>query len=596
MKGEFGFSVAHPGNFKSTCVREVRSRGNNMDKSVMTIVIVGGVAGGASAATRARRMNENAEIILFEKDGDVSFANCGLPYYIGGEITDRDELLMATPEFLARRFSLDVRTRQEVTSINREAKTVMARNHETGEAYEQRYDKLILAPGASPLVPPIDGVDSRNVFTLRNLPDTDRIKTAVESSRSKKAAVIGAGYIGLEMVEQLINLGFHTTLVELQPQVMPVFDKGMVQPLEKELRIHGVELHLGDGIKRIVTDAKGVARGVEMESGATVEVDLVILAMGVRPNVRLAKEAGLKLGQGGGVSTNEYMQTSDRDIYAVGDVAEYVFGPTGDAVCIALAGPANRAGRLAGEHAATGKSSPMASVYGTSIVRVFDRTAALAGLTVKMARERGKTVRSVTVIAGHHAGYYPGARSITIKLVFDPKEGRVLGAQIVGSEGVDKRIDVLATAMAMNATVRDIAGLDFAYAPPFGSAKDPIHMAAFAACNQLDGLVDFIDADADLNGKEIVDVRTVGEVRKRPLTGADRVINIPVDELRERIGELDKTAETVVSCRVGFRSYLASRILQQRGFTSVRNLCGGAIMRKRAMAARDRRKAGSGRR
>jgi NADPH-dependent 2,4-dienoyl-CoA reductase/sulfur reductase-like enzyme len=457
MKGEFGFSVAHPGNFKSTCVREVRSRGNNMDKSVMTIVIVGGVAGGASAATRARRMNENAEIILFEKDGDVSFANCGLPYYIGGEITDRDELLMATPEFLARRFSLDVRTRQEVTSINREAKTVMALNHETGEAYEQRYDKLILAPGASPLVPPIDGVDSRNVFTLRNLPDTDRIKTAVESSRSKKAAVIGAGYIGLEMVEQLINLGFHTTLVELQPQVMPVFDKGMVQPLEKELRIHGVELHLGDGIKRIVTDAKGVARGVEMESGATVEVDLVILAMGVRPNVRLAKEAGLKLGQGGGVSTNEYMQTSDRDIYAVGDVAEYVFGPTGDAVCIALAGPANRAGRLAGEHAATGKSSPMASVYGTSIVRVFDRTAALAGLTVKMARERGKTVRSVTVIAGHHAGYYPGARSITIKLVFDPKEGRVLGAQIVGSEGVDKRIDVLATAMAMNATVRDIS-------------------------------------------------------------------------------------------------------------------------------------------
>ncbi len=546
------------------------------------ILIVGGVAGGASAATRARRMNEHAEIILFEKDADVSFANCGLPYYIGDEITDRKKLVVASAEFLTQRFALDVRTRQEVTAIDRGAKQVNVRNHATGEEYTETYDKLILSTGASPFVPPIDGRDAPNVFTLRNLADTDQIKAATDGDRARTAAVIGAGFIGLEMVEQLARRGYKTTLAELQSQVLPLFDPEMAQPIEQELSENSVELALGDGIKQIVLDETGTATGVELASGKVIDAELVILGIGVRPNTKLAQDAGLEIGQGGGVATNRYMQTNDPDIYAVGDAAEYVYGPTGTAMRIALAGPANRSGRLAGEHAATGSSGEMADVFGTSIVRVFGKTAAMTGLTESLASRLNIKVRSVTVLANNHAGYYPGAQQLTLKLIYDGDNGRVLGAQAVGGEGVDKRIDGFATAMAMKATVRDLAGLDLAYAPPFGAAKDAIHMAAFAACNQLDGIEEFTPADADVSGKQVVDVRTAAEVAARPLAGADQAINIPLDELRERLDELDPKAETVVSCAAGVRAHVATRILKQHGFDAVSNLVGGSTMRSRA--------------
>ncbi len=554
-----------------------------MTQKRLTIVIVGGVAGGASAATRARRMNEDAEIILLEKDEYVSFANCGLPYYIGGEIADRNKLLVATPEFLTRRFKLDVRTRQEVLRIDRAARTVTVLNHATEVTYQQPYDKLILAPGASPLVPPLEGLDASNVFSLRNMADTDRILAAVEASRGRRAAVIGSGFIGLEMVEQLVRRGFTTALAELQPQVLPLLDPEMARPVEDELRGGGVDLYTGDGIKRILKDVSGAASGVELQSGTRIDADLVILGLGVRPNTRLAVDAGLTIGPSGGIATNDWMQTDDPDIYAVGDAAEYVYGPTGKPLRIALAGPANRAGRLAGEHAATGEAAPMAPVFGTSIVRVFEMSAGVTGLTGALADRLQRNAASVTIIANQHAGYYPGAVPLTLKLTFDPDDGRVLGAQAVGRDGVDKRLDVIATAMAFEGTVRDLAGLDLAYAPPFGSAKDPVHMAAFAACNQLDGIEEFVASDADLSSKQVVDVRTMPEVENSPLAAAAHAINIPVDELRGALDRLNPDAETVVSCGIGLRAHVAARILKQSGFADVKNLVGGAIMRNRAI-------------
>ena len=550
-----------------------------------TIVIVGGVAGGASAATRARRMNEQATIVLLEKDEYVSFANCGLPYYLGGEIAERNKLLVATPEFLARRFRLDVRTRHEALRIDRAAKKILVMNHRTAEQYWQLYDKLILSPGATPIVPRIDGVSAPNVFTLRNLDDTDRIAGAMRAAPSRKAVVVGAGYIGLEMVEQLVHSGYEVALSELQPQVLPLFDHEMVQPIHEDLTSRGVRLCLGDPLQRIITDANGPATHVELASGR---------AIGGRPGdpgigcpAELAVGAGRRICKsvhGGGIQTNRQMQTNDPDVYAVGDAAEYVCGPLGTSSRIALAGPANRAGRLAGEHAATDRSSPMSDVMGTAIVRVFDLTAGMTGLTTQMARRSGQSARSVTIVANQHAGYYPGASPLVLKLLYDPATERVLGAQCVGKDGVDKRIDVIATALALKATVRDLAGLDLAYAPPFGSAKDPVHLAAFAAGNQLDGLEDFLDADADLAGKQVVDVRTPAEVSSRPLAGAPGAINIPLDSLRERLNELDPQADTVVSCGVGLRAHVAARILRQHGFARIANLSGGATLRNRAVA------------
>jgi NADPH-dependent 2,4-dienoyl-CoA reductase/sulfur reductase-like enzyme/rhodanese-related sulfurtransferase len=555
-----------------------------MENSEMMIVIVGGVAGGASAATRARRMNERAEIILLEKDEHVSFANCGLPYFLGGEISERDKLLVAPAELLRKRFRLDVRTRQEVIGIDRVSKTVTVRCHTREVTYEQPYDKLILAPGASPVVPLVDGWNAPNVFVLRNLEDTDRIHATMAARAGGSAVVVGAGYIGLEMVEQLARRGFPVALVEMRPQVLPLLDVEMAKPLEEELCLHGVRLCLGTALRRIRTDAQGVAVGVELENGDHLDASLVILGIGVRPNHQLAREAGLRIGQDGGIMTNRHMQTSDLDIYAVGDAAQYPFGPTGESLRVALAGPANRAGRLAGEHAATGSAHPMADVLGSSIVRVFDQTAACTGLSAVRARQSGTAAQSVTVVANHHAGYYPGAAPICLKLVFDPTDGRVLGAQAVGREGVDKRIDVIATAMAFKATVWDLAGLDLCYAPPFGSAKDPVHMAAFAACNHLSGVTRFLDADTDLTAMQILDVRTAPEVEKLPFAGG-RAVHIPLDELRDRLNELDCSAETVVTCQTSLRAHIAARILKQSGFQRVHVISGGALVRSRSPIA-----------
>ena len=552
----------------------------------LTLVIVGGVAGGATAAARARRMNEHARIILFEKDEHISFANCGLPYYIGGEITDRDKLLVAKPALLRQRFGIDVRTRQEVTAIDRPRKLIRVTNHLTGETYEQPYDKLILAPGASPIIPPLPGVDAPNVFTLRNVADTDRITAAVVEGKPRRACVIGAGYIGLEMVEQLHARGLDVALVELQEQVLPLMDAEMAQPLAEALEAKGVTLHLGDGIAAIDTDEIGRATAVRLNSGTTLDTDLVILGIGVRPNNQLAKDAGLGLGQDGGIAVNAYGQTDDPDIYAVGDAAQYPYGPTGAQMRVPLAGPANRAGRLAGQHAVTGQSDPMPPVMGTAIVRVFDLAAATTGLTTKLAAKFGLDAAAVTVIANHHVGYYPGAKPITLKLLYAPDTGKVLGAQAVGEEGIDKRIDVIATLMRLGGTVRDLAGVDLCYAPPFGAAKDPVHMAAFAACNDLDGFVKFVQPDADLTAYQVVDVRNAAEISQAPLPGTEHAIHIPLDELRDRLGELDPEQPTVTSCASGLRSYVAARILMQHGFREVYDLTGAATMRRRAFAAR----------
>ncbi len=549
----------------------------------LRIVIVGGVAGGASAATRARRMNEHAEIILLEKDEHVSFANCGLPYHIGEEIVERGKLLVATKELLERRFRLDVRTHHEATAIDRAHKNLTVVNRRTGETLQLPYDKLILSPGAAPLMPPIPGHAASGVYTLRNIADMDHIKASVDQSTSKQAIVVGAGFIGLEVVEQLIHRGFQVSLAEMQTQVLPLFDPEMVQPIEAALANKGVEFCPDDGIKSVLTDAENHASGIELASGRTLSGDLVIMGLGVRPNTKLAIDADLNIGETGGITANEFLQTNDPDIYAVGDASEYVYAPTGKSMRVPLAGPANRAGRLAGEHAATGSCEPMSPVFGTAIVRVFDQTAAMTGLSLKGAARLGIAATSVTVVAGQHAGYFPGATPLTLKLVFAPDTGLVLGAQAVGKDGVDKRIDVIATAMNFGATVRDLAKLDLCYAPPFGSAKDPVHQAAFAAGNHLDGVCQFTPADADLSGVQLVDVRTAAEVAQNPLAGGAQAINIPVDDLRARLNELDAAKATVVSCGVGVRGHVAVRILKQSGFDDVRNLSGGATVRNRAV-------------
>lgn len=552
----------------------------------LTIVVVGGVAGGASAATRARRLNEEAEIIVFEKDEYVSFANCGLPYYLGGEIADRSKLLVATSEFLTQRFRLDVRTRQEVVAIDRAAKTVTVKDLRQATTYEQRYDKLILATGASPVVPPLEGIDAANVFTLRNIEDTDALQVAMSTVAHKRAVVVGAGFIGLEMVEQLVRKGFQVALVELQPQILPLLDPEMAYPLQQQLEKNNVQLFLGRSLQRILAGDDGLVTSVELNDGTQWDTSLVILGIGVRPNNQLARAANLELGGDGGIVTNAYQQTSDPDVYAAGDAVQYRCGTTGQAMRVPLAGPANRAGRLAGEHAATQASAAMAPVLGTAIVRVFEIAAGTTGLTARRARQLNIPFRSVTIVANCHAGYYPGATPITLKLLFDPQDGRVLGAQAVGAQGVDKRLDVVATALAFGATVRDMSGLDLSYAPPFGAAKDPIHMAAFAACNQLDGITDFLDADADLSHMQVLDVRKPEEVKKDPFPDAPHAINIPLDELRDRLDELDIHAPTAVSCQVSLRAHVASCILRQSGFESVQVISGGVTVRSRALANR----------
>jgi len=541
-----------------------------------TIVIIGGVAGGASAAARARRCSENARIIMYERDAHVSFANCGLPYYVGGEITDRGKLLVASKELFADRFRVEVHTLSEVVSIDRVGKKVTVRDTRSGETHDQSYDRLIISTGASPIVPKVAGVDAPNVFTLRNLEDADQLARYVREATPRRTVVVGAGFIGLEMVEQLAGLGLNVSLVELADQVLSPLDAEMAKIVENELVERGVTLYLGDGLDSVITDERRAA-GVRLNSGAEVAADLVILGIGVRPNVALAQACGLELGGQGGIAVDPTMRTSDPNIYAVGDAVEYQHGVAEMNMRIALGGPANRAGRVAGENAATDGEARMAPVLGTAIVRVFGKTAGMTGLSTKAANRLGLANRAVVITAGHHAGYYPGSESMVLKLIYDPDNGRVLGASAVGGEGVDKRIDVIATAIQFGATVEALSGLDLAYAPPFGSAKDPVHMAAFAACNDRSGFAPLAQVDDDLDGQQIVDVRTQEEFNDFRLPAAKLT---PLHELRDRIGELDPNAPTVVVCHSGLRAHVGTRILKQHGFNNVRNLTGGMAMRR----------------
>jgi len=542
------------------------------------VVVVGGVAGGASAAARARRCDEHAEIILFEKDEYVSFANCGLPYFIGEEIAERDKLLVATPELFKKRFNIDVRTKHLVQSINVEQKTVSVLNRETGETIEEPWDRLILSTGAAPIVPPLPGIDAENVFTLRNLNDADVIKAYISQHNCQRAVVVGAGFIGLEMVEQLHHLNMETELVELQPQVLPPLDPELARLVQNELTAHNIKVHLGTALEKIqVEDAQAV--GVELGNKTSIATEIIILGIGVSPAIELARDAGIEIGARGGIAVNGFMQTSHPDIYAVGDAVEYQHGVLEEPLRIPLAGPANRAGRIAGQHAASGSADPMIPPMGTAIVRVFGLTAAMTGLSKKNAKRSERNSRSVIVVGKHHAGYFPGAQQLFLKLTYDPETGQVLGAQSIGCEGVDKRIDVISTAMKFKATVRDLAGVDLCYAPPFGSAKDPVHMAAFVACNDLDALTRIVEVDADLSQYQILDVRSQQEV---DTFSYPEITHIPVDELRSRLDEVDRSRPIITVCHTGMRAYVAARILQQSGFENVYNLTGGMLMQRYA--------------
>ena len=538
----------------------------------MKLLIVGGVAGGASAAARARRLSEDAEIILFERGPDVSFANCGLPYYVGGKIADRNKLLVTTPDRLRSRFRLDVRTSSSVEAIDRVARTVRVRELSTGREYVESYDKLILAPGAAPLTPPIPGIDLPGIFTLRNLQDVDRIKSVVTSG-IKQAVVVGAGFIGLELVENLVDLGISTTLVELQQQVLPPLDHEMTTPIVEKLRAKGVNLFLGESADGFEKSADGIV--VRLKSGKTLPAQIVILGIGVRPENRLATEAGLELGVRGAIRVNGSLQTSDPDIYAVGDAIEIQDFVLEAPTMIPLAGPANRQGRMAADHV-FGRSVQYRGSQGTAIVGVFELTAAMTGASEKSLIRAGKAFRKIYVHPANHAGYYPGAEQMTLKLLFDPVTGKVLGGQGVGGSGVDKRIDVIAVAIQAGLTVFDLEQVELAYAPQYGSAKDPINMAGFVAAGLIRGDHPQVDVESILKmpvdqRPMLLDVRTSQEFSQGQIPGA---INISVDELRDRLGELPRNRPIAVYCQVGQRGYIATRILMQRGFDVV-NIGGG---------------------
>jgi len=540
---------------------------NTMRKKV---IIVGGVAGGASAAARLRRLDEKVDIILFERGEYISFANCGLPYYIGGDIKDRSRLLVQTPESMRSRFNLDVRIQSEVTHINPLERTVTVRQS-TGESYKESFDILLLSPGAKPIRPGIPGIDNKRIFTLRSVPDTDRIHSYIEEQRVKRAAVIGGGFIGIEMAENLTQRGLEVTLIEAAPHILAPFDDDMAVYAEQELEDNGVRLALGDGVESFEEGED--ALHIRLKSGRLVASDMVILAIGVTPDTGFLRESGIQLGARGHIVVNERMETNIPGIYAVGDAVEVTHYVLGKPTAIPLAGPANKQGRIAADNIA-GLTSEYRGTQGTSILKLFDMTAASTGVNVRTLAQNGQTPHVVIVHPASHATYYPGASPITLKLIFD-KEGVILGAQAFGKEGVDKRIDVIATAMRYNGTVQELAELELAYAPPFSSAKDPVNMAGYVAQNLLDGKTEVWLANewspSELQQLQLVDVRTEDEFDIGAIPGA---IHIPVDELRERWSELDPSRPVYVYCQVGLRGHIATRILSQHGLKA-KNLTGG---------------------
>lgn len=539
----------------------------------MNYLIIGGVAGGATVAARLRRMDEKANIILLERGKYVSYANCGLPYYIGDTINNREKLFVQTAKGFTDRFRIDIRTEQEVTAIRPDKKEVEIKNLSTGETYTETYDKLVLSPGAEPLRPGIEGIGSKKIFTLRNVPDTDTIKNYVNTENPKRAIVVGGGFIGLEMAENLYDLGIQVDVVEMANQVMAPLDFSMAAIVHRQLTDKGVGLHLEDGVSRFEEKDGGVT--VHLRSGKQIATDMVLLSIGVRPETKLAKDAGLAIGERGGITVNDYMQTSDADIYALGDAVEVRHLVTGQPALIPLAGPANKQGRIVADNIVFGNKKKYPGSIGTSIAKVFDLTVAAAGANAKLLQQNNIPYISSYTHGASHAGYYPGAVPLSIKILFAPENGKLLGAQIVGFNGVDKRIEMLAQVIQRGGTVHDLAELEHAYAPPYSSAKDPVNMAGFVAENILNKKSRIIQWRelAELPADTIrIDVRTHDEYKLGTIPG---FINIPVDELREHLDELPKEKPIVVTCAVGLRGYLAYRILVQNGFKHVRNLSGG---------------------
>ena len=539
----------------------------------MKVVIIGGVAGGATAAARLRRLDEGAEIVVFERSGYISYANCGLPYYIGGAIEDPEELTLQTPESFYARFRVDMKVRHEVTAIHPERKTVSVKNLETGAEFEESYDKLILSPGAKPTRPPIPGIDLEQIFTLRTVEDTFRLKEYLNANRPKSAVLVGGGFIGLELAENLRELGLEVTIVEQLNQLMSPFDPDMAAFLHNEARGHGIKLALGRAVAGFEAREGGV--DVLLKDGSSLHADLVALAIGVTPDTTLAKEAGLELGLRGSIVVNDRMETSLPDIYAVGDAVQVKHTVTGQDTLIALAGPANKQGRIAADNICGGDSRYSGS-QGSSVIKVFDMTGAATGLNETAAKGAGLDVDTVVLSPMSHAGYYPGGQVMTMKVVFEQGTYRLLGAQIVGYEGVDKRIDVLATALRAGLTALQLKDLDLAYAPPYSSAKDPVNMAGFLVENLARGVVKqfHLEELAALprdGSVTLLDVRTPEECAQGRVEGFRE---IPVDELREWLGELDQGKPVYVICQSGLRSYIACRILAAHGFECY-NFSGG---------------------
>ena len=532
----------------------------------MRVVIIGGVAGGMSAATRLRRLDESAEIIVLERSGHVSYANCGLPYYVGGVIAEEDKLYLQTPESLHKRFRLDVRVHHEVTEIESNKKVVIARDLISGSEAEISYDKLILSPGASPVVPPIPGIE--RALTLRTVEDVLRIYDAVET-KPKSAVVIGGGFIGVEMAENLVHKGIKTSLIEALPQVLGPLDPEMAELVHKEMRKHGVDLHLANSVKEI-TDTH-----VILADGKKVEAEVVIAAIGVKPDTHLAKIAGVEIGNKSGIAVNQFNQTSNSDIYAIGDAAEKSDELSGESTLIPLANLANRHGRITSDHIAGKKVREVASI-GTAIVKVFDLAVATTGWSAKRLTAAGRAYKEIHTHPNSHATYYPGAIQFSMKLIFDPNTGEILGAQGVGRDGVDKRIDVIATAMRGGITAPELADLELAYAPPFGSAKDAVNMLGYVAENVLSGITEIAQwSELDnykTEGYSFVDVRTASEFSNGTIPGS---INIPVDELRERHSEIGNK-KVIVNCQVGQRGHVATMLLRSLGYEA-KNLDGGYL-------------------
>ncbi|MEH6890920.1 CoA-disulfide reductase [Bacillus sp. JJ864] len=536
------------------------------------IVVVGGVAGGASVAARLRRLSEDDEIIMFERGEYISFANCGLPYYIGGVIQERQKLLVQTVEKMSKRFNLDIRIVSEVIKINKEEKTIVVKNVVTNETYEESYDVLILSTGSKPMVPPIPGIEAaKALFTLRNVPDTDRIKGYIDENKPRHATVIGGGFIGVEMAENLRERGLDVTLVEMSNQVMPPIDYEMAAYVHEHMTKHGVQLILEDGVEAF--EEEGTV--IRLKSGTKIHTDMIILSIGVQPESSLVKEAGLELGVRNTIKVNETLQTSDPSIYAIGDAIEVKDFVTETETMIPLAWPANRQGRLLADIIHGHADSIYKGTMGTSIAKVFELTAASTGVNEKVLQRLEIPYEVVHVQANSHAGYYPNAYPILLKLIFNKETGEIYGAQAVGRDGVDKRIDVIATAMKAKLKVMDLPDLELSYAPPYSSAKDPVNMVGYAASNIIEGLVDTVqwhEIDEIVEkGGYLIDVREPNELKQGIIKGS---VNIPLDELRERLHELPTNQEIYITCQLGMRGYVAARILKENGY-EVKNVDGG---------------------